>query len=97
MDDMEKYYDSGDSSSESDSGSTPDKMESHTELVSRKLLGLSPDEEAEPGHKCTITVVADRGEDGIEVKYDKAEKHDAEKEMPESPDEDQQLAQMTAE
>lgn len=94
MDDMEKYYDSGESYSPE---SAPEKMESHTELVSRKLLGLSPDEDAEPGHKCTITVVADRGEDGIEVRYDKKDKHDTEEEMPESPDEDQQLDQMTAE
>lgn len=55
----------------------------HTELVSKKLLGLESDDEIKPGHECTLTVVKDYGKE-VEVRYSKKKK----------PTEDEELSMM---
>ena len=50
---------------------TPDnkpEVEGHTELVSKKLLGLKEDEEANEGDEFVLQVVKDYG-DEVECKY----------------------------
>ena len=73
---MESLYgESEDAPMEAKEGNEEPKkdVEGHTELVSKKLLGIRDDEEVKPGDEFVVSIVAQHG-DEYEVKYATKEK-----------------------
>ena len=94
MKEMESLYgESEDAPMEAKEGAEEPKkeVEGHTELVSKKVLGIGEDEDIKPGTEFVVSLVAMHG-DQAEIKYATKEKAPS---KPPVMSEDDQLSAMT--